>query len=218
MPGSPASKIDFQLVRATDLHAAPWKNGGGATREIAVEPPGAAFDSFLWRVSMADVAQPGPFSSFTGIDRIIVLLQGGSMVLIDSTSGARHVLHHAEPLRFAGEAPIHAELPDGATRDFNLMWRRDRAQGQLDVRRTAQHLNLDAGSTILHCASGAFRVSCSSDASQNWQLETGDTLFLTLNDAATFSLDIKPLNDDAVLLDSRIRALPINATRQELRP
>src|SRR5690606_19905306 len=115
MPGLPASPLDIQLVRATDLHPAPCKNVGGATREIAVQPAGAAFDTFLWRVSMADVAQPGPFSSFAGIDRIIVLLQGGSMVLTDSDSGTRHVLHHAEPLCSAGEALIHAELPDGAT-------------------------------------------------------------------------------------------------------
>ena len=44
------------LLAAKDRIAQPWKNGGGVTREIAVEPPGAGFDSFGWRVSTAVVA------------------------------------------------------------------------------------------------------------------------------------------------------------------
>ncbi|MFN9927385.1 MAG: HutD family protein, partial [Phenylobacterium sp.] len=63
--------MTFTLLRAADRLAVPWKNGGGITRELAVWPPGASFDDFVWRVSMAEVHQDGPFSSFPGVDRIL---------------------------------------------------------------------------------------------------------------------------------------------------
>lgn len=215
MPGLPASPIDIQLIRAADLQPVPWKNGAGVTREIAVEPPGASFDSFLWRISVANVDQAGPFSRFDGIDRIIAVLQGGIMVLNDTATGATHSLRPAEPFRFPGETSIHAELPDGATQDFNLMWRRDRALGQMHVWRCAQRLSLDAGSAVLHCAAGSYRVSLPGNPELDYVLRQGDTLCLTLADSATLSLDIQPLQDEAVMLDSRIRALPLNTLDQE---
>jgi environmental stress-induced protein Ves len=58
----------------------PWKNGGGTTIEIArsPEPPeGAGLDDLDWRVSMARVDGPGPFSRFEGVDRTLAVLDGG---------------------------------------------------------------------------------------------------------------------------------------------
>ncbi len=70
-----------RLLTPADFHPMPWKNGAGRTTEIAVYPPGASLDAFLWRVSIADVERDGPFSRFPGIDRTIVLLEGGGMRL-----------------------------------------------------------------------------------------------------------------------------------------
>jgi environmental stress-induced protein Ves len=53
-----------------------WKNGGGTTTQILVEPQGAA--RLAWRVSVADVAASGPFSSFPGYERHIVVIEGGA--------------------------------------------------------------------------------------------------------------------------------------------
>lgn len=218
MTGLPPSDIDLQLIRAAELQPVPWKNGGGTTREIAVEPPGSAFDTFLWRISMADVDQAGPFSTFEGIDRIIAVIQGGAMVLNDTATGTAHVLQRAEPFSFPGETPISAELPDGPTQDFNLMWRRESAHGQMKAWRTAERLCLEDGSTVLHCIAGSYYVSLPYGPDLNYLLNQGDTLRLTLPDSATLSLDIRPLQADAILLDSRIRALPANATHSEPRP
>ena len=42
----------------------PWRNGGGTTSEIVVEPgPGGRFH---FRLSIADVEASGPFSGFPG--------------------------------------------------------------------------------------------------------------------------------------------------------
>ncbi|SHI07227.1 HutD/Ves family protein [Pollutimonas bauzanensis] len=212
MPRPALSTIDVQLIRAADLKPVPWKNGSGITREIAAQPPGAAFDAFSWRVSMADVAQAGPFSVFEGIDRIIVVRRGGAMVMNNTATGARHILRPGEPLRFPGEASIEAELPDGPIQDFNLMWRRGRAAGRLDVRRSGQRLSLDQGSAVLHCAEGAYRIAAP-DAGIAYVLEEGDSLRLTLPEAATLGLGIEPLQEGAILLDCRIGAASAAAGR-----
>ncbi len=56
-----------------------WRNGGGETREIIGYPPGA--NDFAWRASIATIASNGPFSAFTGVDRIITLLNGSPVLL-----------------------------------------------------------------------------------------------------------------------------------------
>ena len=115
----------LRLVRSRDLVRVPWKNGGGTTAEVAVHPPGSAFDDFDWRISMADVAGDGPFSRFPGIDRTLVLAQGCDLTL--TIDGQSHRL--AEPgdlLGFSGEAETLGSLGRGPVRDINIMSRRGR--------------------------------------------------------------------------------------------
>jgi uncharacterized protein len=164
------------IIRAADLTASPWKNGGGLTREIAAYPTraaGASMDAFAWRVSIAEVARSGPFSRFAGVDRTLVLLDGAGMVLHE---GARtHALERPlDCARFAGEASIDATLVDGPTRDFNLMVRRAAAHGTLELWRAPESHDLDADTALLHCARGAMRVRVNDGAPI--ALETGDTL------------------------------------------
>jgi uncharacterized protein len=169
------------LLRGADLVAVPWKNGGGVTREVAAHPQGASFDAFLWRVSIADVAQAGPFSRFEGIDRTLVLLSGAGM-LLDEADGPTHAL--TQPLdmaRFAGETAIDARLVDGVTRDFNLMVRRGAARGEVEVwrgedaeARPAPLHELSADVALLFCTSGSLQVSLGNNAAIT--LTTDDTL------------------------------------------
>ncbi|NTY41669.1 HutD/Ves family protein [Burkholderia diffusa] len=167
--------VNATMIRAADLVASPWKNGGGVTREIGAFPPGAALDAFAWRVSVADVGTAGPFSRFDGIDRTLVLLSGAGMTLAEA-GGARHVLDM--PLTradFAGETAIDATLHDGATRDFNLMTRRSAARGALDVWRAGAHRIERADTVLLFCAAGAVGVEIDGT---HYALEEMDTLRL----------------------------------------
>jgi uncharacterized protein len=169
------------LIHGADLVAAPWKNGGGVTREVAAMPPGAGLDAFIWRVSIADVAQAGPFSRFAGIDRTLVLLSGAGM-LLDEAREAGDTYEHAltQPLdvaRFAGEASIDARLVDGATRDFNLMVRRGAANGVLEIWRVdggTQQCELSADVVLLFCADGSPQITLGDGAAV--QLSRDDTL------------------------------------------
>lgn len=147
----------MSILRFDDLKAVPWKNGLGITREIAVEPAGATMDDFLWRVSIADVDTASPFSSFPGIDRVIVLLDGDGFTM--TLDGARkHALTTpCVPFAFAGEARVDVRLAGGATRDFNLMVRRGSARGTIDVVRGPAAVD-SAGVALLHIAKGTALV------------------------------------------------------------
>ena len=176
MAGSMAT---LTLLRGAALVAAPWKNGGGVTREVAAFPQGAGLDAFVWRVSIADVAQAGPFSRFAGIDRTLVLLSGAGMLLDEKVeTSTTNTLALTQPLdlaQFAGEAQIDARLVDGATRDFNLMVRRGAAVGETEVWRGATQRSLSADVVLLFCASGSVAVTLGGDV-QPRVLEADDTL------------------------------------------
>lgn len=178
------SSVTATVIRAAELVASPWKNGGGVTREIASHVPavwaaGAALDAFVWRVSVADVATAGPFSRFDGVDRTLVLLSGAGMLLDERAEQGSDVHTHAltQPLdvaRFRGEAAIDARLVDGATRDFNLMVRRNAATGTFDVVRGSARRTLNADVALLYCAEGVAEVTIGEAAPV--RLAVGDTL------------------------------------------
>lgn len=202
IPDEAASAVDAvaahvartTLIRGADLVATPWKNGGGVTREVAAVPPGAGLDAFIWRVSIADVAQAGPFSRFAGIDRTLVLLSGAGM-LLDETQEAGGTEVHAltqalDVVRFAGEAAIDARLVDGATRDFNLMVRRGAASGALEIWRgegSAQQHKLSADVVLLFCAAGSMQVTLGDTRAdpQAVTLTGDDTLCIEATSALT---------------------------------
>jgi uncharacterized protein len=194
-----AHVVRVALLRGADLAASPWKNGGGVTREIAAardETQGAALDAFAWRVSVADVAQPGPFSRFEGVERTLVLLEGAGM-LLDEAGPAAKTLALLQPLdvaRFAGETSIDARLVDGPTRDFNLMVRRDAARGTLDVWRAPLARDIAAQTVLLYCAQGAFDIRV--DLGERvFSLGAGDTLRID----ATRSVNVETQGEGAML-------------------
>ncbi len=123
------------LIPFAGLSAVPWKNGGGSTIQIAVDPPDAGFDGFDWRISLATIAEDGEFSVFPGVDRTLALVDGnGATIDIDGESQA--LLTPDEPvLMFGGESRLVAKLNSGPTTDFNVMTRRARCTHQFGVRR-----------------------------------------------------------------------------------
>ena len=131
--------MTLQRFDLATLPATPWKNGGGSTREIACWPPGAGFDAFDWRVSIASIASSGPFSVFAGVDRIITLLDGDGVRL--QGEGIDHRLATPlAPFAFSGDARIDCTLLGAASSDFNVMTRRGRFRASLQVLRVAAAL------------------------------------------------------------------------------
>ena len=127
---------DLHFFDRRTLQPMPWKNGGGLTREIVCQPPGAGLDAFDWRVSIAHIASDGPFSRFTGVDRVIALLEGAGVQLASGDGSVSHRLSTPwQPFAFAGEASIDSRLLGGPCDDFNVMTRRERCRASVTVLR-----------------------------------------------------------------------------------
>lgn len=128
----------------------PWKNRGGATRELACWPPGADMTCFDWRVSVATITRSGPFSCFAGVGRVITLLTGDGLYLRQMQSGMDHHLDQPlQPFAFAGDSGMECELLGSVSTDFNLMVRRDRWQGAVQVLRGAAVLPAHTAGLLL---------------------------------------------------------------------
>jgi environmental stress-induced protein Ves len=179
-------------VAYASLAAVPWKNGGGVTRELACHPAGAGFDDFLWRVSIADVHQSGPFSRFPGVDRVILLLDGGGMIL-RSGEGEHGLTTPLLPHAFRGEQEIDAQLVS-PSRDFNLMLRRDRAAGSVTVLHASDAVGTTGTTTLLFCASGAWQIgACILNVGDHVQIEPGRAADVIMHQAgALLRVDITP--------------------------
>jgi imidazolonepropionase len=96
------------------------ENGGGVTRELLALPPGG---DWRVRVSVADVASDGDFSTFAGVERWFAVVEGAGVVLTVDGREHRCTRDDGEALSFAGQAKTSCRLIDRATRDLNLMLR-----------------------------------------------------------------------------------------------
>ena len=110
----------------------PWKNGGGTTIDIAGQDD-------VWRFGRTPITKPGPFSDYTGFDRVQVLVEGRGLVL-ETPDGEIDVRLPFRPVRFKGETPITSRLEAGPVEVVNLIGKRSDVAIDLRV--------LSAGQTV----------------------------------------------------------------------
>lgn len=164
--------MSVQILRAADRVARPWRNGGGATFEVAAFPDGADLASFDWRVSLATVAQAGPFSAFPGVDRLMLVLDG--RLELEIAGGVRLVLDDGNAAAsFPGDADVRALAPVRPVTDFNVMVRRGAFTASLERRAVA-------GAAAVVCQDVTL-ILCSAPAAaaagaQHSNLETYDVI------------------------------------------
>jgi len=143
----------------------PWANGGGSTHEVMVWPEGAAMADFDWRVSLAEVSEPGPFSALPDVDRLLLLVEGAGMTL--RIDGDEVEASSDQPVAFAGELDASCVvLADGPTLDLNVMTRRGRFVASMEV--------LAAGS--VECEVGERVLVMRLDDHDAWLLDARDSL------------------------------------------
>lgn len=154
-----------------------WKNGGGRTLEIVRMPKGSDMDTFEWRASIAEISADGPFSTFVGVDRVLVLLSGDGARLRSRDGKIDHRL--VEPLKpfvFAGETPIEASLIGGPSSDFNMMTRRSTTRADVCVVTGRRTLSA-CSSGVLFAAQGSWDVRSIENESRSFALETNSGLW-----------------------------------------
>lgn len=133
----------WTLVRRHEQPEMPWANGGGSTRQVAIEPvDGSLAAGFTWRVSCARVDSDGPFSRLPGVDRSLWLWRGAGVRLATPQG---EVLLAAPFARhdFAGELAVHCTRLAGVCEDVNVMTNRARCRSE------ARIAALHAGSALV---------------------------------------------------------------------
>ena len=118
---------DLRIVKRSGWTRQPWRNGKGMTNEVLRDGDS---ESFVWRISVAEVSESAHFSQFNGVDRILTQLEGGPLLLtIADTTVKTAAL--GDPYPFAGEVPVYCHVTGGTARDLNVMTRRDRVKASM---------------------------------------------------------------------------------------
>jgi environmental stress-induced protein Ves len=185
------------FFHCSDFTPIPWKNGGGVTQEVACSPTGLSRGDFDWRISIASIAAPGPFSNFPGVDRIITLLDGGGVHLRSDDGQVDHRLDvPLQPFAFAGDIALGSELLGTASRDFNVMTRRKVCQARVSILRAAE-FTLDAATGLLLGISGRWQLQSPVLTEGNRLLGADEGLWW---DRESSPRQLTPQGADAVLL------------------
>lgn len=124
----------------------PWKNGGGTTVDIA-------FSGDVWRFGRTPIVKAGPFSDYTGFDRVQVLVSGSGLVL-ETPRGEIDVRQPFRPVRFAGETPIVSRLEAGPVEVVNLIGARAHVKIDITVLDEDRTLLLQPGTHIVYSPHG----------------------------------------------------------------
>jgi hypothetical protein len=167
-------------ILIADIVATPWKNGGGVTREIATGSPSGGAQGpgpgWGWRVSLAEVAQDGPFSIFPATDRVIAVIDGAGMDLV-SPDGATIALEPFQAVRLSGDDPLSGRLRRGPVRDLNVMVLRAHFAADMELWQGPRSATSDVGRhdcLLIHSLAGDCAVRV--DGGKPHDLVPGETL------------------------------------------
>lgn len=164
-------RTHLKILKRANYRRMAWKNGLGATEEIAVDPPEIPFTEgkFRWRLSAATVESEGPFSEFPGCDRWLTVWEGLGITLNGD------YLPRGDVRRFAGEIPMVGVPQGGAITDLGLIFRRELvAEAHMETliwKQGEAGLPTMLGTCFLFCAAG--RIESAAGC-----LEEGDCLRL----------------------------------------
>jgi uncharacterized protein len=167
------------MIKFSELQTIPWKNGGGVTREIAAL---REHDKIIWRLSIADVSEDGPFSAFPGLTRILTVIDGSGIVLTSSDHAVDALF--GAPVMFDGGEACESKLIDGPIRDFNVMFEPKLCNAEVILIQAPADLVLPVGSKQTIAILG---LAGETLVEQKYQLLFGDTVLV---DTGSIALDL----------------------------
>ena len=126
--------VAIERIPQTRYQRSRWKNDMGWTTELAQLPRPDAEGDFDWRVSIAEVDSDCAFSSFPGIDRSLMLLDGDGIEMSGEDFPTQTLRARGQVARFRGEQSLHCRVIGAPSRDFNAMTRRDAYRHELWLR------------------------------------------------------------------------------------
>jgi environmental stress-induced protein Ves len=136
----------------------PWKNGRGELVVIDGEG-GESWQNMgvAWHFGRTAIIEEGPFSDYTGYERLQVVTKGAGLVLIapDHEIDLRLAMR---PRRYDGGTPIRTLLENGPVEVVNLI--ADRARFDIDLRvgKVGAEMLCRSGRHVLYAPVGAAQV------------------------------------------------------------
>ena len=149
----------FTVLKPADYLTTRWS--GGATTQLTIAPEKAVYADrdFLWRVSSATVElDESDFTPLPDYRRFISTVRGD--MTLSHNGGAPLTLRPGDIHEFDGGDDTHSI---GRCTDFNLMLRKNRAEGEMRSFRfsgsAAYQAHQRAEMVLLYCAEGTAAVS-----------------------------------------------------------
>ena len=136
----------------------PWKNGRGELIVIDCEGGDSWQDmGIAWHFGRTAIIEEGPFSDYTGYERLQVVIRGAGLVLVapDHEIDLRLPMH---PRRYDGGTPVSTVLEMGPVEVVNLIASRARFDTDLRVGKEGVELFCSPGRHVVYAAVGAAKV------------------------------------------------------------
>ena len=136
----------------------PWKNGRGELVVIDSEGGESWQDmGVAWHFGRTAIIEEGPFSDYTGYERLQVVTKGVGLVLIarDHEIDLRLPMH---PQRYDGGTPIRTQLEKGPVEVVNLIANRARFDIDLRVGKAGAEVFCRSGRHVVYAPVGPAHV------------------------------------------------------------
>lgn len=137
----------------------PWKNGRGEL--VVIDREGD--DNWqnmgvAWHFGRTAIVEEGPFSDYTGYERLQVVIKGSGLVLIapDHEIDLRRPMH---PQRYDGGTPIRTRLETGPVEVVNLIANRARFEIDLRVVEARAEMFCDTGLHVVYAPVGTAQIA-----------------------------------------------------------
>jgi uncharacterized protein len=177
--------MKIQALPAAGFHRMPWKNGGGINLDIASEGATEGWIRFDWRFGRTTIATPGPFSDFSGYERVQVAIAGSGLIL-ETPDGAIDLRKPFHPVRYDGALPIVTRLEAGPVEVVNLI--ADKARFTIDLRVPVAGAPLRCGPGI-HILYAPFKAVRARIGTEDLSLPAGDACEIRAAEACELVLN-----------------------------
>lgn len=129
-----------ELLDPAQYARIPWKNGRGELVVMAQEGHGGWQDRGIgWHFGSTHIREEGPFSDYTGYDRLQVVIEGRGLVLV-ARDGEIDLRAPLVPQRYDGGLPVRTRLEHGPVRVVNLIFDRARFTADMVVVRAGESM------------------------------------------------------------------------------
>lgn len=137
----------------------PWKNGRGALTVIdRAGAEGWDRSKATWHFGRTTIIEEGPFSDYSGFERLQVAIKGEGLVLV----APDREISLTPPLtvqRYDGGLPVRTRLAGGPVEVVNLIANKSLFDIDLRVARAGDALLLARGRHVAYVPSGRARIS-----------------------------------------------------------